>query len=116
MFPETTYHLHILYFCASFQLLSNILTSFRWGDFILTRKGITEILTQNRQSFCKRRPKSFIEKFSDFTFAGDFGHEKNNLFETFCFRNQLFGRISKRTTAKKITAKTLLQHLPQGAA
>ena len=79
----------ILYFCASFQLFSNILTSFRRGGFIPTRKGITEILTQIRQSFCKRRSKSFIEKLSDFTFAADFGHEKNSLFGTFYFRNQL---------------------------
>ena len=79
----------ILYFRASFQLFSNILTSFRRGDFIPTRKGITEILTQNRQSFCKRRSKSFIEKLSDFTFAVDFGHEKNSLFRAFYFRNQL---------------------------
>ena len=79
----------ILYFRASFQLFSNILTSFRRGDFIPTRKRITEILTQIRQSFCKRRSKSFIEKLSDFTFAADFGHEKNSLFGTFYFRNQL---------------------------
>ena len=78
----------ILYFCTSFQLFSNILASFRRGDFIPTRKGITEILTQNRQGFCKRRSKSFIEKLSDFIFAGDFGHEKNKLFGTFYFRNQ----------------------------
>ena len=78
-----------LYVPASFQLFSNILTSFRRGDFIPTRKRITEILTQIRQSFCKRRSKSFIEKLSDFTFAADFGHEKNSLFGTFYFRNQL---------------------------
>ena len=41
----------ILYFCASFQLFSNILTRFRRGDFIPTRKGINEILTKIRQSF-----------------------------------------------------------------
>ena len=79
----------ILYFRASFQLFSNILTSFRWGDFIPARKGIAEIVTQIRQRFCKRRSKSFIEKLSDFTFAADFGHEKNSLFGTFYFRNQL---------------------------
>ena len=50
---------------------------------------MTEILTQISQSFCKRRSKSFIEKLSDFTFAADFGHEKNSLFETFYFQNQL---------------------------
>ena len=79
----------ILYFRASFQLFSNILTSFRRGDLIPTRKGITEILTQIRESFCKRRSKSFIEKLSYFTFAVDFGREKNSLFGTFYFRNQL---------------------------
>ena len=82
--------LHIIIcFRASFQLFSNILTSFRRGDFIPTRKGITEILTQIRQSFCKRRSKSFIEKLSNFTFAVDFGHEKNSILGTFYFRNQL---------------------------
>ena len=79
----------ILYFRASFQLFSNILTSFRRGDFISTGKGIIEILTQIRQSFCKCRSKSVKEKVSDFTFAVDFGHEKNSLIGTFYFRNQL---------------------------
>ena len=78
-----------LYFRASFHHFSNILTSFRRGDFIPTRKRTTEILTQIRQSFCKRRSKSFIEKLSDFTFAADFGHKKNCLLGTFYFRNQL---------------------------
>ena len=38
----------ILYFCASFQSFSNILTSFRRGDFTPTRKQTTEIPTQIR--------------------------------------------------------------------
>ena len=79
----------ILYFRASFWLFSNILTSFRRGGFTPTRKRTTEILTQIRPSFCKRRSKSFIEKLSDFTFAADFGHEKNSLFGPFYFQNQL---------------------------
>ena len=52
-----------LYSSASFQLFSNI-RSFRRGDFISVKKQITEILTQIRQSFCKRKSKSFIEKIS----------------------------------------------------
>ena len=78
-----------LYFRASFHLFSKILTSFRRDDFIPTGKRITEILTQIRQSFCKRTSKYFIEKLSDFTIAADFGHEKNSFFGTFYFRNQL---------------------------
>ena len=35
----------ILYFRASFQLFTNILTSFKEGDFISTRKQTAEILT-----------------------------------------------------------------------
>ena len=80
----------ILYFRASFQLFSHILTSFRPGCFIPTRKRNTEIFTQIRQSFCRRRWKPFIEKLSDFTFATDFGHEKkNSLFGTFYFQSQV---------------------------
>ena len=90
----------ILYLRASFQYFSNILTSFRRGDFILTRKRITEILTQIRQSFCKRRSKSCIEKLSGFTFAAGFGYEKNSLFGTFYFRNQLICAVSKRNKQK----------------
>ena len=81
-----------LYFCASFQLFSNILTSFIRGHFIPTRKRTADTLTQityTHPSFCKRRSKSIIEKLSDFTFPADFGHEKNSLFGTFHFRNQL---------------------------
>ena len=89
-----------LYFRASFQLFSNILTSFRRGDFILTREWITEILNQIRQSFCKCISKSFIQKLSDFTFASDFSHEKNSLFRTFYFRNQLIWQVSKKKKQK----------------
>ena len=84
-----------LYFRASFQLFSNILTSFRRGDFIPT-----EILNQIRQSFCKCISKSFIQKLSDFTFASDFSHEKNSLFGTFYFRNQLIWQVSKKKKQK----------------
>ena len=69
-----------LYFRASFWLFSNILTSFRRGCFTPTRKWTTEILTQIRPSFCKRRSKSFIEKLSDFTFAVNFGYEKKTVY------------------------------------
>ena len=75
----------IIYFRASFQHFSNILTSFRRGDFIPTKKQITEILTQIRQTFCERRSKSFLKKLSDFTFAANFAYQKNNLFGTFFF-------------------------------
>ena len=42
--------------------------------------------------------------------------KKINYLGLFIFETSQFGRVSKRTTTKKITAKTLLQHLPQGAA
>ena len=48
----------ILYFRASFQLFINILTSFKRVDFIPTDKRTAEILTQIKQSLCKRRSKS----------------------------------------------------------
>ena len=79
----------ILYFRASFQLCSNILTIFTWVIFIPTRKQSIKILTLIRQKFCKRRSKSFVGKLSNFTFAADVGHEKNSLFGAFYFRNQL---------------------------
>ena len=79
----------ILYFRVSFQLFSNILASFARGDIIPTRKQTTEVLILIRQRFCKRRSKSFVEKLSIFTFAAHFDHEKNSLFVTFYFRNQL---------------------------
>ena len=60
--------------------------SFRRVDFIPANKRTAEILTQIKQSLCKRKSKSFIEKPSDFTFAADVGHEKNSLFGTFHFQ------------------------------
>ena len=102
LFSETIYN---LYFCASFQLFSNILTSFRRGDFILTRKGITEILTQIRQSFGKRRSKSFIEKLSEFTFAADFGHEKKQFIWDFLFLEQVNLGTSVRKTNRRSRKK-----------
>ena len=96
----------ILYFRASFQLFSNILTSFRRGDFISTGKGITEILTQIRQSFCKCRSKSFIEKLSDFTFAVDFGHEKIVFIWDFLFSKPVnLGTSVRKQRPKKIQRK-----------
>ena len=94
-----------LYFRASFHHFSNILTSFRRGDFIPTRKRTTEILTQIRQSFCKRRSKSFIEKLSDFTFAADFGHKKELFIRDFLFSKPVNLGTSVRKTNRRSRKK-----------
>ena len=88
----------ILYFRARFQLFINILTSFRRGDFIPTRKQTAERLTQIKQSFCKRRSKFFIDKISDFTFAADFGHETNSFIWDFSFSKP----VNLGTSVRKI--------------
>ena len=52
-----------------------------------------------RQSFGKRRSKPFIGKPSDFTFAVDFGHGKNSLFEGFIFSKPV--KLTLDTSVKK---------------
>ena len=91
----------ILYVRASFQLFSNILTSFTRGDFITIRKRTTEILTQIRQRFWKRRSKSFVEKLSDFTFVVDFGHEKTVYLWLFFFPVRKVSFTKRRPSTKQ---------------
>ena len=80
----------ILYFRASFQLFSHTLKSFRGGDFIRTRKGITEYSPKLDKVFVNadQIANPLSKKLLDLTFAVDSSHEKNNLFGTFYFRNQ----------------------------
>ena len=61
----------------------------------------TEHLWAIASGFCKRRSKSFIEKLSDFTFAVEYGHEKNSFFGSFLFSKPV--KVTLDTSVRKIS-------------
>ena len=98
-----------LYFSASFQLFSNIRTSFRRGDFIPVKKQITEILTQITQSFRKRKSKSFIEKISQISPL-----ERTSVMKKKFIRDFLFSKpINLGTSVRKTNRRSRNKERPK---
>ena len=91
----------ILYFRASFQLFSNILTSFRRGDFIPTRIQITEILTQIRQSFLQTQIKIFYRKTFRFHLCSGLRSWKKQFIWDFLFSKPVNLGTSVRKTNRR---------------
>ena len=80
----------ILYFRASFQVFSNILTRFRRGGFNPSRKWTTEIPTQIRlKAFVKTDENPLSKNFQTSTLMWTSLMKRNSVFGTFYFRNQL---------------------------
>ena len=80
----------ILYFRASFQVFSNILTRFRRGGFTPSRKRTTEIPTQIRlKTFVNADQNPLSKNFQTSPLMWTWLMKKNSFFGAFYFRNQL---------------------------